>query len=212
MQNNSSNDLIGVVLCGGKSSRMQSDKGLLSVNGKRWFEIIFDLLSKNLSYVLISVNSDQHSKYQEARPELEFVIDSTDSIEGPLRGIFSVHEKYPDCDLFVLACDMIAMDDKIITSLSMKYNPISNVDIYLYKNEEILETLCGIYTSSGIRKIKEEILKQSKKNFAIHKLISTCNSLIFPVEIKEKNYFANINTPGEINSNYERYYIKTDHT
>lgn len=212
MQNNNSNKLIGVVLCGGKSSRMQSDKGLLSVYGKRWFEISFDLLSKSMNYTLISVNFDQHSKYKEVRPELEFVIDSTDSIEGPLRGIFSVHEKYPDCDLFILACDMIAMDDRIINSLSMKYNPSSNIDLYLFKNEEVLETLCGIYTSNGIRKIKEGILKQSKKNFAIRRLISTCNSLILPVEIKEKNNFANINTPGEINSNYERYYIKTDHT
>ncbi len=212
MLSNNSNKLIGVVLCGGKSSRMQSDKGLLSVNGKRWFEIIFDLLLESLGQVLISVNSNQYLEYKKVRPELEFVIDSTDSIEGPLRGIFSVHEKYPKCDLFVLACDMIAMESKIINALMEKYESNSKFDIYLYKNEEILETLCGIYTSNGIRKIEKEIQIESKKNFAIHKLISSCNSFINPLEKEQKNNFANINTPEEINFAYERHYIKTNHS
>lgn len=195
---NKKEKLIGVILCGGKSSRMKSDKGLLTVKDKRWFEIKYESLSKVLSHVVISVNSSQYEQYKQFRPDLEFVLDSDDSIEGPLRGIFSIYEKYPDCDLFALACDMIGIDDNVVSFLLDKYEPTSNKEIYMYKNEEFLETLCGIYTANGIQKIKQEILNQGKKNFAIHKLILSCNSLILPVDINQKNKFVNINTREEM--------------
>ena len=198
MQNNNSNKLIGVVLCGGKSSRMQSDKGLLSVYGKRWFEISFDLLSKSLNYTLISVNFDQHSKYKEVRPELEIVIDSIDSIEGPLRGIFSVHEKYLDCDLFVLACDMIYMNQKMIENLVTFYREQTQKEFYFYRNELYLETLCGIYKSKGLVELRKKILSDSTQNYSIHKLISDSNSLILSVDKQSQKYFKNCNTPTEI--------------
>jgi molybdopterin-guanine dinucleotide biosynthesis protein A len=198
MPDNSSNRLIGVVLCGGKSSRMGSDKGLLSVNSQRWFEQSSLLLSKVFSRVIISVNPNQYHIYKEIQPGLEYVIDSIDFVEGPLIGILSAHEEYPDCDLFVLACDMLNMKESIIQNLVSIYFSNQDKDFYFYQNENYLETLCGIYTANGMKEISQKLIHNSNKNFAIRKLISSSNLLLISVQEDQKKSFANFNSPAEV--------------
>lgn len=197
MPDNSSNKIIGVVLCGGKSTRMGSDKGLLFVDGQRWFERGFHLLRKVFPKVVISVHSNQHLVYKEIQPNWEYIIDSIDFAEGPLVGIFSIHEKYPNSDLFVLACDMIEMNLTPIQGLISIYRENIGNDFYLYQNETYIEALCGIYTSKGIQKIKKRLIENKDKNFSIHKLILDCNSLTILVSIEFKRYFTNFNTPRD---------------
>ncbi len=200
MPGNSSNKLIGVVLCGGKSSRMGSDKGLLSVNSERWFEKNFKLVLKIFSRVVVSINALQYSNYKEIQPNWEYIEDSVDFVEGPLVGILSVHQKYPNNDLFILACDMINMEESIIRNLVSAYAFNSEKNFYFYLNGIYLETLCGIYTSKGLREISKKVNSSSNKNFAIHKLISDYNSLIIQVSEGNKKSFANFNTSMEIDN------------
>ncbi len=198
MPDNSSNKIIGVVLCGGKSSRMGSDKGLLSINNERWFEKNFKLLSQVFSRVIISANLNQYSSYKEIQPNWEYVVDSVDFAEGPLVGILSAHQKYPNDDLFILACDMINMEESIIRNLASVYTSNSENDFYFYQNEIYVETLCGIYTVNGIHELNKKLMRIENKNFAIHKLISDCNSLIIPLHYGQKKLFANFNTLSEV--------------
>ena len=49
-------NLLGVVLCGGQSKRMGSDKGLLVKDGKPWAMCIADKLEKAALPVVVSIN------------------------------------------------------------------------------------------------------------------------------------------------------------
>ncbi len=193
MQDNNSNNFIGVLLCGGKSTRMGSDKGLLFSKEQRWFEKNYNLLSKIFPKVVVSINSDQLDKYKEIKPNYEYIIDSADFIDGPLLGIISSHSKYPTNELFVLACDMIEMTETPIRNILSFYQNKVGYDFYLYQNETFLETLCGIYTVRGIEHLRERILEKDK-NFAIHKLISSSKVFSIPVALEYIGMFINYNS------------------
>ena len=200
MPDNNSNKIIGVILCGGKSSRMGSDKGLLFAENQRWFERSFDLLSKIFSRVVISINPNQYSIYKGIQSNSDYVVDSVNFVEGPLVGIFSVHEKYPNSDLFVLACDMISMIELVVRNLVSIYSAHPEKDFYFFQNGKFLETLCGIYTANGLKELGRKLRTNETKNFAIHKLVSGCNSLIIQIPEESKNSFANFNTREEVDS------------
>lgn len=50
------NDITGIILCGGKSSRMQTNKALLKLNGKTVIEIVLSEMNKFFDEVILSTN------------------------------------------------------------------------------------------------------------------------------------------------------------
>ena len=74
--------LLGVVLCGGESKRMGSDKGLLQDNGKIWAEKISEKLKHQNIPVVISINRDQQAVYGKILNQEELVIDQL-PMHGP---------------------------------------------------------------------------------------------------------------------------------
>ena len=91
---NDINKLLGVILCGGKSTRMGADKGLLEKNGKAWVKIIAEKLLSLKLPVVVSINNQQREAYANLFSLDELVVDSID-IQGPLKGLLSVHQKFP---------------------------------------------------------------------------------------------------------------------
>lgn len=86
--NNLSKDLVtGVILAGGKSSRMGGgDKFLKSVNNKPILELIVDRFSKQCETIIISANGDLDRLKSYNKP---IVKDPLDNYAGPLAGILA---------------------------------------------------------------------------------------------------------------------------
>src|SRR5688572_2612578 len=113
---NDINKLLGVILCGGESKRMGSDKGLLEKNGTVWVKIVAEKLASLKLPVVVSINDKQREAYASLFSSDELVVDSID-IQGPLRGLLSVHQKFPRYDILLMACDLIDMDNRTLTRL-----------------------------------------------------------------------------------------------
>src|SRR5215831_7719757 len=146
--------MIGVVLCGGRSSRMGSDKGLIrsKTNEKVWAQVVKNKFSFASMPSFLSVNKNQTKNYQSHFKNDDLIIDNPDiKVQGPLLGLLSVHFHYPDQDLMVIACDMINMNETILKKLSDSYDS-SKVEAIVFKGERV-EPLCGIYSSQGLSKI-----------------------------------------------------------
>jgi molybdopterin-guanine dinucleotide biosynthesis protein A len=98
----------GVVLAGGKSTRMGTNKALLVLNGETLVERCRETLSKIFKRVIISVNKEE--PFQNL-PEPKIMDRYQET--GPLGGITSVLES-GESRIFCVACDMPALNRELI--------------------------------------------------------------------------------------------------
>lgn len=192
--------MIGVVLCGGQSTRMGSDKGLMKYKSFSFAELAISKLPKSIEQVVLSVNAAQYISYFEKFQELAIVEDDmTLDVYGPLKGIISVHLKYPAEDLLVLACDMLAMHTDVLNYL-INTNFIKKEDAVVFQTNENIEPLCAIYTAKGLTKIyqlyNQGLLKKNSMQYVLESIL-TC---YLPVDQEWKNYFNNYNSMNDLSS------------
>ncbi|HLZ15815.1 MAG TPA: molybdenum cofactor guanylyltransferase, partial [Cyclobacteriaceae bacterium] len=141
--------MTGVVLCGGLSRRMGRDKGLM-VSGKRaWAEIIREKFPQRVTPAVLSINAGQRERYLSNFRDKDLVVDNAAlKMQGPLRGLLSVHLRYPNHDLLAVACDMIDMSPFVLEKLLKEY-AASKVRAIAFKGDRI-EPMCAIYSSQGL--------------------------------------------------------------
>jgi molybdenum cofactor guanylyltransferase len=190
--------MTGVVLCGGMSSRMGSDKGLLEVNEESWAENSAFLLSSLDVPVIISINKKQVETYSSFFTKGSLVVDNESlDLKGPLLGIMSVHLMKPGEDLLVLACDMISMKLVVLDILFKEYTT-GDAEAYIYTIQNNREPLCGIYTSSALQKINELVYTHQLKNFSMMHVLDMIHAAYIPVEPHLTSCFKNVNSPGDL--------------
>ncbi|MFT2010682.1 molybdenum cofactor guanylyltransferase [Pontibacter sp. 13R65] len=151
-------NLVGVVLCGGQSTRMGSDKGLLKRGDTIWAKLVASKLEQLSVPVVVSVNFTQVANYANHFALPELVIDEAGiGLEGPLKGILSVHQQYPTDNLLLLACDMIDMEPATLQELVMAYEQEPGHDFYVYQQGEFAEPFGAIYTAAGLAAVVQKL-------------------------------------------------------
>lgn len=90
----------GLVLAGGHSTRMGTDKSLLVYHGKPQRQFVFDLLARFCDQVFTSCRREQN-----VPARLNPLFDSHD-IHGPINGILSAFAFKPDTSWLIVAVDM----------------------------------------------------------------------------------------------------------
>lgn len=189
----------GVILCGGQSIRMGSDKGMLPLHGLNWARIISILFTRlGLSFVA-SVNNHQKPGYEQIFGAEKLIIDDPVlNAKGPLHGLLSLHKKLPNEDFFVIACDMIEMQLPPLQLLLHDYKHHNGFDAYLFKTETTLQPLCTIYTSDLLSKILNKLLVGDLKRFSLISLLIEANSHIIKTPLEWTDYFNNYNSPEDL--------------
>ncbi|MBX9852104.1 MAG: molybdenum cofactor guanylyltransferase [Cytophagaceae bacterium] len=185
-------DIMGVALCGGQSTRMGRDKGMLSDAGKTWAEKTLDQFKFfKLPYVL-SINHLQLNEYRK-------IFDSTllfpdeDIAVGPLRGILSIHKKFPENDLLVIACDLLNMKKDLIAELLSVYSQQPEYDFISYQSEDSFEPLISIYKSKALREILSSVLKGQIERFDLQTILHKGKTCSIAVKEEDKIHFKNFN-------------------
>lgn len=186
------NNLIGAVLCGGRSKRMGKDKGLLLRSGKPWAVLVAEQLQKvNLS-VVISINESQEDSYQKIFPETQLLIDNL-PIDGPLDGLLSVHKRFPDKDILLMACDLVDMNEATIETLIKTYLSKPQFDYYVYQQNGFTQPFCAIYTRKALAQVYQSVENKTLKKYSLHDRFESGNTLYLPVQ--NDKVFKNYNKP-----------------
>lgn len=193
--------LLGIVLCGGQSSRMGTDKALIKTHNQTWLDKSISLLLTLNIEVVLSVNSRQYPFYENTFSSIIIINDDKDiDVKGPLLGLLSVHKAYPDKDLFVLACDLPLMRKKVMEQLQNNYNNLPGKEAYVFNKEGEYEPLCAIYTSAGLAKVKALLERSLLKKFSMRYVLETIDTAAYPLPSAWKQYFINVNTQEDLHN------------
>jgi len=191
--------MLGVILCGGQSTRMGTDKGMLKLESRTWAQTAIDKMAALNIPVKISVNNNQRPEYASIFSATDLIVDNPSlSLKGPLLGLLSCHLVFPAEDFFILACDMPLMGISVLTELFSFYKK-QTADAYVFTNDGEPEPLCGIYTAKSLAKIiglfkNGELTKYSMKFMLDHLIVIT-----IAANEEQKKYFRNFNAHAELN-------------
>ncbi|MDA0993810.1 MAG: molybdenum cofactor guanylyltransferase [Proteobacteria bacterium] len=132
----------GLVLAGGKSRRMGSDKASLKQGGETQLDRSMSLLGAHLDRVFVSARRDQAD--DPVRVKYEQILDRYSDL-GPLAGILSAMDSDPEVSWLVLACDLPNVDDDTIAFLLGNASPDHLATAYRSTLDGMPEPLCAIY-------------------------------------------------------------------
>jgi molybdopterin-guanine dinucleotide biosynthesis protein A len=178
--------LYGLILAGGKSSRMGTDKALINYHGRPQQELLFDLVQDFCEHTFISLRKEQ----QEDLPEKYKVILDQNEYPGPLNGILSAHKKYPEAAWLVIACDLPLLNKETLHFLVKKRNANKDATALATKASGLPEPLAAIWEPKGLLGVKE-YLKNATSSCPRKFLINTDTHLIFP---ENDDVLANANS------------------
>ena len=139
---NASLPIYGLVLAGGRSSRMQRDKAALSYHGKTQLDWALELIRPFVEKAFVSVRPDQVS--DPVRAKYPQVVDTQENL-GPIAGIIAAQALHPNVAWLVLACDLPFLDAGTLKHLLWARQADKPATAYRSSHDGLPEPLCAIY-------------------------------------------------------------------
>ena len=189
-------DLMGLVLAGGRSTRMGTDKGLLSYHGKPQREYLYDQMRPLCREVYLSIRPEQ----QESIPGGFACIADENKYRGPLNGLLSAHHAFPDAAWLVVACDLPLIDQEVLAYLVARRNPKAMATAFATRKTGLPEPLAAIWEPHGL-KAAEIHLQTSQSSCPRKFLLNTETTLVVP---EDDLWVANANEPEEYEALLEK--------
>jgi len=134
--------LFGLLLAGGRSTRMRRDKAALQYHGRTQLEAAYDLLAKVTVQAYVSVRADQTA--DPLRSRYPQIVDRDDHM-GPLAGILAAQQRHPEAAWLVLACDLPLLDEATLRHLDKHRDRAGLATAYRSSHDGLPEPLCTVY-------------------------------------------------------------------
>ncbi|MEO1485814.1 MAG: NTP transferase domain-containing protein [Bacteroidota bacterium] len=179
--------LYGLVLAGGRSTRMGKDKAKLQYHGISQQEYAFQLLSAFCERVFISLR-----KGQEGVGDSRCIFDEN-LTKGPLNGMLSAHLTHPKVAWLVLACDTPLVDKETLRNLVSERDTSKMATAMTTQQRDIPEPLIAIWEPKGLTKI----LEYSKTSNSVYPTQFLTDNPVKKVYPDSDLKLANANHPEE---------------
>lgn len=180
----------GIILCGGKSSRMGRDKGLIEFDGEPLILRSARLLRQHCQQLVISGQKTEYKSLGlKCLPDLY-------ANAGPLGGIASCLRTTGFHWNMVLACDMPkisgALIDFLINHIKEPYRIVVPV------HNEFAEPLCAAYHIDCESIISNQITQGVYSLHKLFQLVPTLRLDVTSAPFFRPDLFANLNTPDDL--------------
>ncbi|WP_133644225.1 NTP transferase domain-containing protein [Zeaxanthinibacter enoshimensis] len=182
--------LYGLVLCGGQSSRMGQDKGLISYHGIPQREFLYKLLSDRCERTFMSIRSEQ---LQSLGSRFNTITDKN-QYRGPYNGLLSAHIQFPEAAWLVLACDLPLMDEEGIRALIDSRKPDQVATAFTSSGSELPEPLAAIWEPAAL-KASIAYLRHAKSSCPRKFLINSETAL---VKAQKDEWLTNANSQEDL--------------
>lgn len=180
-----------IILAGGKSTRMGTDKGLVLMNDIPMVERVISAVKKaGLSEIIIVSNNTEYKQF--GLPVFPDVIPG----KGPLGGIYTGLLKSSTVKNLILSCDVPFINETVLKML-IRNGSKSKVTIIKYENRT--HNLIGIYDNSLIKDLGEHLISNKLK---VGQFIEAHNPNIIDFKVfmpdLDEHILSNVNTMEEL--------------
>ena len=182
--------LYGLVLAGGRSTRMGRDKALLEYGGRSQIARMMTLLGDYVDRAFVSTSTEQHDEPERRR--FDRIVDRYEDM-GPLAGILSAMDAHPEADWLVVACDLPNVDAATLRYLVDNRSPDHPFTAFTSSHDGLPEPLCAVYragTAAILRQFVDDGIRCPRKI-----LIRSDTRLI---EQLDPRSLDNVNTPDDL--------------
>jgi molybdopterin-guanine dinucleotide biosynthesis protein A len=187
-------DITGIILSGGKSTRMGRNKAFITVESVPIIQRIHSVFTNLFNEIIVVTNEKN----------LLFDLDATIHIDlvsglGALGGLYTglFYSSFPYS--FCVACDMPFLKRKVIAYLIQQ---AENFDVVVPRTQDGLQPLHALYSKNCLEPIKTTLDEGRSKiiDFYPRVRVRVIEEKEFLCFDPERNSFLNVNTPEELRS------------
>ena len=180
--------ITGIVLAGGNSSRMGSDKSKLCYHGTPQANWMLEMLTIKCEHTFIAVkNFKGYLSLPQLRdnPELGDI--------GPMNPVLTAFEQFPNHALLVVGCDYPYFDQHALESLLSHRDVSKNAVAFINESTGRPEPLLAIYEPSALKIIAREF---EKGNHSLLRVLEQLDlALLHPLDA---NWIKSVDKPEDI--------------
>lgn len=176
--------ITGIILAGGKSSRMGKDKGLLIFNNKSFLERSLEALRPLVSEIIIVSNNKEHDFIGTKRVEDIF------KEAGPLAGVFTGLKHSKNQKNIVLSCDIPLINTGILELLIQE----EEFEIIQLESQGKTMPLIAMY-DKNCEKTFYNLLQKGERRLRF--AVNQCRVKTIVLELEKDKFVSNINTKDQ---------------
>lgn len=185
--------MTGIILAGGKNSRMRTNKAFLKIDGTCLIDNILAVYQKIFSEIIIVTNDPlSYTEFSETLVVTD-IYKEKGALGGIYTGLFYATYDYS----FIAACDMPFLNEDFIIYLTEQTDKF---DIVVPQLSEGFQPLHAIYSQNCLSHIKKLLIADKLKITGFYKevrLLSIPEEKIKPFN-KDGRLFLNFNTPEDL--------------
>ncbi|WP_428654990.1 NTP transferase domain-containing protein [Runella sp.] len=183
----------GLILVGGRSSRMGTDKSRLIYHDQPQWRYLHELLKPFCRSVFLSCRDDQKENFN----DFPCLIDSREI--GPLGGILSAFEHNAKQAWLVIACDMPFVVQETIAFLVRNRQPAQLATTFQNPDTLLPEPLLTVWEPESYELVKEQFQQHRYSPLQILK-----KKNIHLLTCPEPHWLQNVNTPQDLKNSHKQ--------
>lgn len=186
---NLAGDISTYILCGGKSRRMGSEKGLVVFNGRTFVGHIFEAIIPVCDRVFLVTNSGNREAYGYPDTITDIYAD-----KGPVGGIYTALQHSDTEDNLILSCDVPLLTTGLLRELMVSHRN-GAAAITVARDSDRIHPLIGIYKKKTGHLFKAALLQDELR---LMKVLERINCQQLPVPGERSIELQNINTREDL--------------
>ena len=176
--------ITGIILAGGKSSRMGTDKALFVLNGSTFLDHIISALEPLVDDILIVSNDERHSTYNLKR------VRDTIADAGPISGLHAGLTNSATENNLVLSCDIPLIETSMLEVLLQ--NNEDDIDVIQLAEADRVHPLIALYKKRSAEHLGKALFDGERK---LSTALNGLNMKTVLVSDGQAAALTNVNTP-----------------
>jgi len=175
------------ILCGGKSHRMQTDKGLLLYEDKAFVLHVINAIEPITNQIVCVTKNDEYKKFGFS------IISDIYEAKGPVGGIYTALKHSTTDKNLIISCDVPKITSRLLETYLILNSKSSEIT---FLSDGVSDyPLIGMYSKSIVSEIEKAIKNNHLK---LLKLIETLDYKRVIVSERDKPALLNINTKADL--------------